>query len=513
MPKILGYNDEPIRSAKELDELSLYPEIDLLHPDLNGGKLGIELTDQGGGIGRVVILINDKEISNDVRDASMVGKNHDAISLSYEVLEHPFVKEADLNKISIKAYNKNGDLVSRTKNLYLLPSGNPIKKQPEFYAVIAGVSDYKGTELDLKFAAKDATDIAVAIKLSATQYLGGEHTHISVLTTDNPDAMNRPTKKNIFNTLDDIAKKADANDILFIYLAGHGVNYGGENGDFYYLTEDASNGILVDQQVRESVAISSNEFSEIIRKIPSVKQVLILDACHSGKLASDLVKKRTMSSSDVRALETLKDRTGLYVLAGSAADALSYESSQYGQGLLTYSLLFGIKGPALRQNEYVDILKLFQFATEKVPELAADIGGIQKPEIRIPTESSSFDVGKLSEEERSKINLNTPKPVFVRSEFQDESQFLDVVELSVLLDEALKNSTKDGAVELVYVDSRKFDNAFSLKGRYTQADNQITCKIKLFREKLMIAEFELRAATAEKLSQLILKEAIARIAN
>lgn len=511
LSKILGYNDEPIRAAEELDELSLYPEIDLLHPDLNGGRLGIELSDQGGGIGRVIILINDKEISSDVRDASMVGKNSETISLSYGVLEHPFIKAADLNKVSIRAYNKNGDLVSRTKNLYLLPSSNEVKKQPEFYAVIAGVSNYQGNELDLKFAAKDATDIAEAIKLSATQYLGAEHVHINLLTTDNSDSELRPTKRNIIKALDEIAKKADANDVLFIYLAGHGVNYGGEQGDFYYLTEDAKNGILADPQIRESVSISSGEFTEAIRKISSVKQVLILDACHSGKLASDLVKRRSMSSYEVRALETMKDRTGLYVLAGSAADALSYESSQYGQGLLTYSLLFGLKGPALRQNEYVDILKLFQFATEKVPELAADIGGIQKPEIRIPTESTSFDIGKLSEAGRSQINVSTPKPVLVRSEFQDEILFMDVLELGSKLDELVKNSTKDAAAELVFVDSRRFDNAYTVRGRYTQNENQIFAKIKLFRDKLVIAEFELSANSAADLSQMILKEVSTRI--
>ena len=51
----------------------------------------------------------------------------------------------------------------------------------------------------------------------------------------------------------------------------------------------------------------------------------------------------------VRALERMKDRTGTYVLAGAAADAVSYEATRYGQGLLTYGLLFRMRGPALRQ--------------------------------------------------------------------------------------------------------------------------------------------------------------------
>ena len=45
---------------------------------------------------------------------------------------------------------------------------------------------------------------------------------------------------------------------------------------------------------------------------------------------------------------------------GSAADAVSYEASRYGQGLLTYSLLQGMKGAALKEDQYVDVSKLFE---------------------------------------------------------------------------------------------------------------------------------------------------------
>lgn len=44
----------------------------------------------------------------------------------------------------------------------------------------------------------------------------------------------------------------------------------------------------------------------------------------------------------------MKDRTGTHVITGCAADAVSYEASRFGQGLLTYSLLEGMKGASLR---------------------------------------------------------------------------------------------------------------------------------------------------------------------
>ncbi|MCB0552402.1 MAG: hypothetical protein KDD02_02535, partial [Phaeodactylibacter sp.] len=69
-----------------------------------------------------------------------------------------------------------------------------------------------------------------------------------------------------------------------------------------------------------------------------------------------------------RALDRMKDRTGMFVLAGSAADKVSYEASQYGQGLLTYSILQGMSGFKLREDKYVDVALLFEYARDEVPK-------------------------------------------------------------------------------------------------------------------------------------------------
>ena len=67
-------------------------------------------------------------------------------------------------------------------------------------------------------------------------------------------------------------------------------------------------------------------------------------------MVEKLTEKRDVPGSQVRALERVKDRNGLHLLAGAAADASSYEASRYGQGLLTYSLLLGMTGPASASN-------------------------------------------------------------------------------------------------------------------------------------------------------------------
>ena len=505
LSKLLELNMEPIRSSKDLAGVALYPELTLKHPLKNNGKLGINLDNKGGGIGRVIILINGKEVSSDVRNAVNETPDASSLEIDYDITDHPFLYNDRVNKITIKAYNTDGTLSSDEKSLYVFGEEKSLEA-PNLYAVIAGSSNYEGESLDLKFAAKDAADLANALQLSASKYLGAEKTNITLLTTDQ-DESSWPTKENIQKAFDNYKTKAKANDILFVYLSGHGVNHSGDMSDFYYLTCAASSGDMNNTVMREEAAISSREFTEYIKAVPALKQILIIDACHSGRLASSLASSRSaMSSTQIRALERMKDRTGLFVLAGSAADAVSYETTLYGQGLLTYSLLFGMKGAALRDNEFVDVLDLFQFAANKVPELAEEIGGIQKPEIRLPEDGKSFDIGRLSLSDRDAITLAAPKPVYVHSRLQDESAIFDRLSLSELVDQQLLELSKQDDAPIAFVDDKSFSGATLINGRYSETDGLIKATITFVKNGAVSKKVELEAVNAVLLSEAILDE-------
>ncbi|MCP4459652.1 MAG: hypothetical protein GY816_16745 [Cytophagales bacterium] len=505
LPKLLGYIREPMRSGSDLNELKLFPDVKINHPLHNDGKLGITLNDQGGGIGRVVIIINGKEVSSDARDI-MGGADLSNAEFDYEIDGHPYLLENKVNKISVHAYNFDGTISSKSKNIYMYGEKKDSKEnQPKLFAIVAGTSDYSGDQLDLKFAAKDANDFANALELASENFLGNDNIEIKLLTTENPDKKQWPTKKNIMEAFKSFSEQAKAKDILVVYLSGHGVNYGGVEGDFYYLTTLSEDGDLSSKEVRERVGISSQEFTELIRSVPALKQVMVIDACHSGRLATNLVSSRsTMSSTQIRALERMKDRTGLFVLAGSAADAVSYETTLYDQGLLTYSLLFGMKGAALRDDEFLDVMELFQFAAEKVPELAEDIGGIQKPQIRLPVGSSSFDIGRMEDHHRTQIRLKEPKPAFINSNFQDEAAIYDPLGMTNIMDEKLLEFSKISEAPIVYIDDNKFSGSLRIVGRYAYKGDLLVATIKIIRDEEVIDELEFEAVNVNLLTDQIL---------
>ena len=209
------------------------------------------------------------------------------------------------------------------------------------------------------------------------------------------------SKQNIEAALIKYASVAKPEDVLVVYFSGHGKTFGeGDQNLFYYLTKDATDPDLKDPEVRKTAAISTAELTSWLTKIPALKQVLIFDACNSGKAAESLssVGARALSPSQIRALDRMKDRTGMFILSGSAANQLSFEASEYGQGLLTCSLLDGMSGAALTSEQGVDVMTLFQHARNKVPVLAKRIREIQVPVIAFPIGGGSFEIGIKSRE-------------------------------------------------------------------------------------------------------------------
>ena len=507
LAKILKFSNEQKRNVTPLNHVKLYPEIELLHPMKNDGILGVKLTAREGGIGRIVVLINGKEIeSNPAQNANNLTE--------FDIINHPYVLIGDLNKISVKVYNEAMDAVSQPRNLYYLDKQKPEDVKPKLYGLSIGVSNYQGDHLDLKYAAKDAEDIANAISISSQEYLGKENVSIKVMTTTSDSlSTSWPSKENISKALAEIAENTTARDILFLYISGHGEVDEVNTNEFYYLTADAGKGNIEDDNFRKKALISNYELFRLLQQVPTLRQVLIIDACHSGSLVESLSGKVdvTMGATQIRSLEQLKDRANVYVLAGSAADAVSYESSIYGQGLLTYSLLMGMKGAALRENQYVDILQLFNYASSEVPELAKEVGGIQKPEIKIPS-TGSFDIGQLNDEAKKSITVSTPKPLFIHSIFQHESIFFDDLNLGTAVDKKLRLLDRTTEVDLVFLNTNHYQDAFAIRGRYTVLENnEITASIKLFKDRGQVGEFEITAPSVDAAVDKILEGVLGRI--
>lgn len=487
--KYLGPAKGPVRAVAAFDAPKLYPSVAVA--PVTAGKATVTLTDQGGGIGKVVVKVNGKELVADAR-TDKADPNAKTVTLSVDVSAATNLIPGQANKVEVVAYNADGYLSSRGATADYDAPAAPEKPTPKLHAIISGVSTYAGEKLNLKYAAKDAEDFAAALKLGGERLFGPGNAKVTVLSTSGAAGTALPTKDNLRKAFEAAKKAAGPTDVLVVYLAGHGTTLARGSDVYLYPTRDATSlaaEAFADPAVRAATAVSSDELTEWVKAVPANKQVLILDTCAAGAAAAKLTEKRDVSGDQVRAVDRLKDRAGVFVLMGCAADAVSYETTRFAQGLLTYSLLEGMKGAALTNGEFAEVDKLFAYATDRVPALAGDVGGVQRPLVASP-KGAGFPVARLTAEDKPKVPLASPRPLVLASNFQDELRLKDALGLKKLVDGRLRDLA--GAArgsKVVFVDAAEFPGAVEVAGRYKIDGDAVSVRVTLFQGDKEVASF------------------------
>jgi WD40 repeat protein len=489
--KIMGLNAEPIK-AKKLDEINICsstPVIKLISNSL--GKMQFHIIRRSAGIGDISVYINQKEVDKISNSTLHFVANEATVNVNIDKYKKYYINGIK-NALHLEAHTANLDVSAKGVSVEINEIASPLMV-PNLYALVVGISNYKGDKLDLKFAAKDAVDFSNTLQASAAKLFnidGKEHVFIKTLVSDSKTV---PSKSNIAAAFEQIKKSAKANDFVVVYLSGHGENFGAMAANFYYLTEDASSFDL--SGVENDVAVSTNEIADWLKEIPAGKQVLIIDACASGKLAEDITfaMRAAIPSDQIRALDRLNSRTGTFVLCGAAANQSAYETSIYGQGLLTYSLLYGIKSTtALREKQFIDIDILFQYSADKVKELAAGIGGIQEPVISKPKGGASFDIGKVDDTVAENIILSLPKPIFTNAHFTNRETDDDNMGIETAVDKLLNDYAGKGRdSKVVFTEKSQMAESYKLVGSYNLVNNLISITVRVKKGNIEIQKIEI----------------------
>ncbi len=514
LSKLMGLSREPLRSVTAFEDIALYPIIELRLDSLQQ-RLHIALQPRDGGMGKLSVFANGKEIIEDALQGVGPDRSRDT-SLTLDLA--PFARyfiAGTLNTITVRAYNRENWLRSPLRSVTFFPdfvsakgeigqtsrlTSSKKSRNPALHLLLVGVADYAGAALDLKYTAKDAEDMASALQQAGGELFGADSVFVHLISTT--PGMLQPTKANIKAAFDSIAAKAKAEDVLLAYFSGHGVNYGeAEKSLFYFLTMETGSFDLSDPGIRAARAISSDELTHWVNSAAAQKQVLIIDACNSGKLLEDLgAGGKSLTASQIRALELIKDRTGMFILSGSAADQKSFEASKFRQSLLTYSLLEAMQGAALNLDKDIDVMRLFDQARTRVRELAAELELVQEPVPNYPRNAGTIFIGRVNE--KVKIELARAGAVFISSVFQDEAQFNDLLGLADAVNNYLREENAAGA-DFLFFDLKNIPDAYSIHGRYILTGDSVTVRARLFKGKTGVGEAFSVAGNKDDLSVLV----------
>lgn len=475
------------QKLSELDICSLIPKIENNETDKAYSFL---ITPRKGGLGETILLVNNIETKR--YDKSELKKNKDGYQLTVakDSLQ-PYLIDSVQNSVDIIAYAKETDIFARG-------DGNKVSKTTaaagttNLYAVMVGVSDYKGTKLDLRYPAKDAQDLSSALYLAARKLLntdGREHVFMYNINTGDKRSF-FPEKKAIRQVFETISKKATANDILFVFFAGHGTSrvaaVGKGRPQFYFLTAEASSA-----EDYGYAGISMQEIAEWMKpaNIKAQKRILIFDACNSGQAINDFITlggkgqqyiaaRSGMDDAQTRLLEKLKDRSGLFILSAAASTQRAYEIGDLSQGLLTYSLLKALKEqPSILDNgRFLNVDRWFAASEKIVADALARTRYRQNPQ---KFGAGGFNVGIVDGEVISRINIARAKPLFKGSVLLNKVSNDDDLELIAEVNRALENAAAAERSEISYVAGSASPEAYSLTGSYQLGGNVVTVSLNI----------------------------------
>jgi uncharacterized caspase-like protein len=343
-------------------------------------------------------------------------------------LEEEITLVAGPNRLTAYAFNK--DNVKSKDATLLITGADSLKRAGTAWVIAIGVNEYTNAQYNLKYAVADAQSFAE--ELSRQQTKLGRFDHVEVVPLLNDQA----TKANILSALKRLAgaseaptfkagpldrlKRAEPEDAVIIYFAGHGTAQGPR---FYLIPHDlgyAGNRSALDENgLREilSHSISDFELEDAVEGLAAGSLLMVIDACNSGQALEAEEKRRGPMNS--KGLAQLAYEKGMYILTAAQSYQAALEAAQLGHGLLTYALVEeGLKTAAADNEPQDGILSArewLDFATERVPQMQEE----KMKQSRGLGIDISFTEGEQKNVDPEKRSVQRPR-VFYRREMETD---------------------------------------------------------------------------------------------
>lgn len=192
-------------------------------------------------------------------------------------------------------------------------------------ALIIGVGEYADPQYDLSYAQSDAEAMA--------DVLGSEFGFDQIWTLYDEDA----TRQNVIRFFEQDLQRAEEDDGILIFFAGHGITVTSAIGD--------DRGFLVPHDGDPKQPYANLSLTTIrddyMPMIPAKHVFLIMDACYGGLALRDVAAAEVPSSIDERVFSELtrRDRKVRQVLAAGTKDQRVLDGGLFGHSVFTGRLI------------------------------------------------------------------------------------------------------------------------------------------------------------------------------
>jgi len=317
--------------------------------------LTVEIYDGGGGVKEVNIYQNEKLIHTDSEIKSR-GEGQKIVK-TYAV---EMINETNEFKVKVVNYQK---IESRADVLTIEYNGEAIATS-SLHILAVGINKYKNSAYNLNYARPDAEAFVDKIQEHGKNIFKS----VNVIPIYDEDA----TKENIVTGIKSIINRAKAEDVFLFYYAGHGTLEEEKNEEYYLVPTDITK-LYGDPTQLTAKGISASELKEYLRQLRPQKQIVLMDACHSGGALKSLNVRA--AATDERAIVQLARSSGTVIIASSGTQQFATEFDELKHGVFTYVLLEALDGKGDNGDGKITVNELKIYMDDRVPALTKQFGG------------------------------------------------------------------------------------------------------------------------------------------
>jgi len=386
--KKLGISESELSGDMNLPTISILNRNEL--PVITSERkviLKLKGNDENNSLSKVNIWLNDVPVQG--ANGVKISGNQFADDIEVDLA-------AGLNKIQVSITNsKGGESLKQTVEIDC-----EVEVKRNLYVISVGTSAYKDKRFNLNYAAKDANDLAGLLNESNDVY---SSIYQKVLT-------DQEVLKDNFKALKSFLKGASIDDVVLVFIAGHGVL--DSEYDYYYGTHN------IDFNNPQSYGLKYAEIENVLDGIKPLRKLLIMDTCHSGEVEKDEVEEaetaelvegdimfrsvgngvKDINEDGVSPSKMMKELfsdlrrgTGTTVITSAGGTEFAMESAEWKNGLFTYCLLSGLRNRTADINKDGKIMlsELQFYVTDKVSKLSH---GRQVPTSRIQNIALDYQI-------------------------------------------------------------------------------------------------------------------------
>jgi hypothetical protein len=234
------------------------------------------------------------------------------------------------------------------------------EQAPELYALVVGVQKHKSPHLN-RASIQGPTELYDFLSERKQAF---SKVHVALLTDE------QATKANILRVWTKELDRARKNDVVMIFLDGHGGTDPSAPGEYFFCPYDTYEG--GQSLAKTGVRVSDKK---LFQAIASERLLFLTGSCFSGGFLSGLARGRAPEAPP----ELFQDLKGRFGMTAAKNDEVAWVLPKFGMNVFNFFIVKGLRGAADTSNDgNITIKELYDYVSDSVLK---ETNGAQHPQL------------------------------------------------------------------------------------------------------------------------------------